>query len=853
MKPLKLYMRNFKSYGEETPIFDFEAFDVVLLTGENGNGKSSIADAIAWCIWGQCKGMTGRGGIDDLVRTGADEMEVSLIFEEDGNRYKVIRKRDKRREQSSLDLFIEDSGEFIPISGNRIDETQSKIQNLIKLDYDTYLCTAYLSQGKADMFATKKPNERKEVLAEILNLSNYDRLAELAREERNRLQSEAEIVQRELYGLETRIEDEAAVKDTKKKVDSELEDMQIKEKETGEELDGYYEVYREKSGLVKSLEGSRENLIRTQEEIVDLKKEENELKTRIKSYKTLLEREEEIVVGYKRAKALSLKENTYREQLQIKTDLTRKLEAVESKIEREKQEIKYNIKLLEQKIEVEKVKLEKEDKLKKEEKVLIDALAKLLTLEEKVSETEEELNENITRIADLKAREKTLMEKLEDLRERYKDISGAKSNCPTCNTPLSEETKAKILKDMTQEGQRLQSELKDVQDLISHLNDRRKVLSKEIASFKDKLKDKSKMESHLAIIQRELEEAKRAKENMDMLISKRFPLEKSLKEKTYADELFNEQRDLKNEIDKLNYDGDAHRQIREELKKYEDIDKYYQDVQLAKARLSADEESMERVLKLIQDKEKYIQELMELIRQLEAATGDIESIKKKIYVLEMDRKKLLDDIRKLQSKKGALDERLKQIETAKEEMKEKKESIADLNREIELYKTLIEIYGKRGIQAAIIENAIPELQDETNRILAKITDGRLTVEFLTQRDTKSGSTVETLDIKISDGLDTRKYETYSGGEEFRINFAIRIALSKTLARRAGATVRMLVLDEGFGTLDEKGRERLAQVINAISDEFEKIIVITHIQDLKDYFSNQIEVYMTPNGSMFKPL
>ena len=73
------------------------------------------------------------------------------------------------------------------------------------------------------------------------------------------------------------------------------------------------------------------------------------------------------------------------------------------------------------------------------------------------------------------------------------------------------------------------------------------------------------------------------------------------------------------------------------------------------------------------------------------------------------------------------------------------------------------------------------MQDETNRILAKITDGRLTVEFLTQRDTKAGNTVETLDIKISDGLDTRKYETYSGGEEFRINFAIRIALSKILA------------------------------------------------------------------------
>ena len=102
MIPLSLYVRNFKSYGENAPVLDFEQFDIALLSGENGHGKSSLADAIAWCVWGKCKGMDGRGGIDDLVRSGTDDMEVAFTFEEEGNIYKVIRKRDKRRGQSAL-------------------------------------------------------------------------------------------------------------------------------------------------------------------------------------------------------------------------------------------------------------------------------------------------------------------------------------------------------------------------------------------------------------------------------------------------------------------------------------------------------------------------------------------------------------------------------------------------------------------------------------------------------------------------------------------------------------------------------------------------------------------------------
>jgi exonuclease SbcC len=148
----------------------------------------------------------------------------------------------------------------------------------------------------------------------------------------------------------------------------------------------------------------------------------------------------------------------------------------------------------------------------------------------------------------------------------------------------------------------------------------------------------------------------------------------------------------------------------------------------------------------------------------------------------------------------------------------------------------------------LIESAIPDIEQEANRLLARMTQGRMHVRFETQRDTKKGDTVETLDIHITDELGTRSYETYSGGERYRINFAIRIALSRLLARRAGAQLQMLVIDEGFGTQDNEGRDGVIDAINAVRDDFACILAITHIEELKDAFNVRIEVEKTGEGS-----
>ena len=132
----------------------------------------------------------------------------------------------------------------------------------------------------------------------------------------------------------------------------------------------------------------------------------------------------------------------------------------------------------------------------------------------------------------------------------------------------------------------------------------------------------------------------------------------------------------------------------------------------------------------------------------------------------------------------------------------------------------------------LIEATIPEIEKEANAILSRLTDNRIQISIESLRDLKSGGTRETLDIRISDELGERSYHLFSGGEAFRADFALRIALSKVLARRSGTRLRTLIIDEGFGTQDARGLEYLKEAIQEISADFDKLLVVTHLPELR---------------------
>lgn len=171
-----------------------------------------------------------------------------------------------------------------------------------------------------------------------------------------------------------------------------------------------------------------------------------------------------------------------------------------------------------------------------------------------------------------------------------------------------------------------------------------------------------------------------------------------------------------------------------------------------------------------------------------------------------------------------------------------------LEHECDIYKAIVHALSKDGIQALLIESVIPELEHEANMLLAHLSDQNAHIMIESLRDLKSGGTKETLDIKIADNAGIRPYELFSGGEAFRIDFALRIAISQLLARRAGATLQTVIIDEGFGSQDEDGLQRLVDALHKIRSHFAKIIVVSHLSALKDQLPVHFIVQKFATGS-----
>ena len=235
-----------------------------------------------------------------------------------------------------------------------------------------------------------------------------------------------------------------------------------------------------------------------------------------------------------------------------------------------------------------------------------------------------------------------------------------------------------------------------------------------------------------------------------------------------------------------------------------------------------------------------------------AALAAAEAQAPDLYAAERDLLALQEQENRLRMEVGAARQKVLVLDDLKARRRNLETQREELARLVGQYKQLERAFGKDGVPALLIEQALPQIESKANEMLDRLSGGSMTVRFITQaayKEKRRDDLKETLDIQISDGAGTRDYEMYSGGEAFRVNFAIRLALSEVLAQRAGARLQTLVIDEGFGSQDAQGRQRLIEAINLVRPDFAKILVITHIEELKDAFPNRIEVEKTDRGSV----
>jgi len=245
--------------------------------------------------------------------------------------------------------------------------------------------------------------------------------------------------------------------------------------------------------------------------------------------------------------------------------------------------------------------------------------------------------------------------------------------------------------------------------------------------------------------------------------------------------------------------------------------------------------------------------LTEVEKILSSKKYSIESQKLSVNLDEAERalRDLQEQVNRLNQEVGAARQKVSVLDELRKRKADFSSTREALALQIAHHKTLERAFGKDGVPALLIEQALPEIESKANELLDRLSDGQMSIRFVTQaeyKDKKRDDLKETLDIQISDAAGMRDYEMYSGGEAFRVNFAIRLALSEVLAQRKGARLQTLVIDEGFGSQDVQGRQRLIEAINLVRNDFAKILVITHLDELKDVFPTRIEVEKTDHGS-----
>ncbi len=347
----------------------------------------------------------------------------------------------------------------------------------------------------------------------------------------------------------------------------------------------------------------------------------------------------------------------------------------------------------------------------------------------------------------------------------------------------------------------------------------------------------------------ELKNARRQWQNLTAQISElqmqSHQLEERLAHNHIAPAEQQELEQLHRAIAHLRYDPQQHQQLQQQKDRLTSALLKYQELQQAQAQYQPLQAQHQQCQTTLHSQEQQLHAIRQQIHHYQAQLHNLPPADQLQKEIQQSRQRLDQLLAQL----AIWQETQKQLAVMTQQAHGIAQQLEQLRHRQFLAQELQCAFGKNGIPALTIEHLLPHIEAEANRLLAQLTHHQLTLRFVTQKATKTSSrAIDTLDIEVADHRGTRAYETYSGGEAFRINFSIRLALARVLAQRQGCTLQTLIIDEGFGSQDREGCHRLLSAINAIAPEFGCILVVTHVPYLKEAFSTVLAVQKTAQGS-----
>ena len=858
MIPVKLALKNFLSYGEDVPPLDFTQFHIACLSGNNGQGKSALLDALTWAVWGEGRKASQEKKADSsLLRIGQKDMQVEFVFDLEGDRYRIIRNYSLAGKSSrsglEFQVFNQEDNEYISLTGSSIRETQGKIIKTLRIDYQTFINSAFILQGRIDEFSRKSARERKEILSEILGLSRYDELANLAKSHLREInniiitkESRLEYIYQETANLDFYKEKIKELSESYKEISRKIKMEEKKAGKLKEEINILKHKSEQCAELEDRIEQYRQEIARGQKQI-ELRKKE------IIDCQRIISQKEKVLNDFENYQRFNTENNEFSRKLQQIRKIEEERVLTERKIESERVNLEVGVRNKKDRHKDLKMKAEQGIKNRTKLLELEKKMKEIKSLEGQSEEIRQKGSELKVKISSIKGQIERLEKDNKDNQEKLRLLrENPEGECPLCEAKLNAERKRKIEDNINKE---INLNLKRIEKLRKEMEESSKQKDRLVEKWREtnqKLKYKDIWQQELSKAYLEREESTQARKLMVGLQEEIKKLEKIIQEKRYALEEQKKLKEIEGQIKNIGYDEARHRLLNRKIEELSNAPLEKAKLEEAEKKIDSLKDGLSELKENYQQKKLNLKDLEKKKEKVRIELKELPSLKEKLVQEErlLNSEQILKD--NILEERGGYQSKFDQCLKLGKEKKKISKELEESKKEQNIYQKLIVAFGKNGIQALIIENALPEIEEEANNLLSKLTNNSTQISIESLRDLKSGGIKETLDIKISDELGIRDYELYSGGEAFRIDFSLRIALSKLLTRRAGTKLRTLVMDEGFGTQDEEGIDNLVQAIQSISDDFDKILVITHLESLKNAFPVRIEVTKLPEiGSRFE--
>ena len=897
---IELRFSNMLSYGEKN-VIDFRNYNhnnIIGIFAPNHYGKSAILDIILFCLFYKFT-RSSKNSIRDIINKNKSSMDCSLLFKIGSQQYLIERTVtiNGERTENSVNLY-----ELTDDVKTNINGKDNRATNKIIVDkignYDDYLATCFCLQGKNNSFIDMTEKERKEYLYSILKLNIFEECYKYAVIKSNAVQSNTNFLKNkteiskkytdcydEIHALKSKIESLESKKSRKINDCRELIDDLIKKYKSGSlpiykdleeyDLNSSTDILKTIEMLEKKIknESTVNNIVPfNADEIREKIKQSVSKLADMKKIHESFNLDEEIDKLWKTKTAIpndKLSSNQIEElHKEIKKNKKR-IEIIESTLKSYYDENKTN---------------DISDKINRFEWLMMEnqrLQTKIIPINQKLIDKLPDMQKQLETIRvenniafleiikngfvhyDTNTHSLSVINEILGILNEISDATSSmifENDCQCCfQNMVRHEAINKILNNKREKYQIISDLLKKENPSINIVKikkslENERIIYDQINNAFEEILNKKSNNLIEESIKKNLEELTElsvfngTKKEIDNLKQEKNLLEKQIsisseqlkKNETYAD-LIKKNEKIDKEIS----------EIREKIKDQKRVEKLeQQEIDIMQNKLNEHEKrlkiDMEKTL-LIEKWKRHIKHLNEYYYKF--ITWMINNDNHHNYLTNKKNiEKQIADLEKEIDKKKT---EMFILEKEYEQIKNNKIEFEKINKENNLYKDYLKLMNYNGIPYAILKDYLPKIESQVNEILRHVVEFSLKLVFMggnegdEKKVCKTKKIETTIDINICyNGIKSYNVQLASGFEKFIIGLAIRMALSHI---SLSSKPNFIIIDEGWSCLDSDNLNNLNNIMEYIKSQYDHVIIISHIEELKNQADYIINIDKNKNG------